>query len=65
MKIISFIAFILLIITDIAMIYMIINDLKYCNRHNKEDFILCLAGGILFFSIAIFLTFCVGCMVLR
>lgn len=65
MKIISFIPFILLITTDIAMIYMIIHDLKYCNRHIKEDFILCLAGGMLFLGIVVFITFCVGCMALN
>mgnify|MGYP004500109407 FL=1 len=65
MKIILFIAFILLVIVDIMLVYMIIHDLKYYNRHVPEDFILCLVGGLLFFGIAVYFTFMIGCMALN
>ena len=35
--------------TDIMIVYMIIHDLKYCNRHNKEDSPGLIPGDLLFF----------------
>ena len=64
MKIISIITFIILAMVDLMMIYMIAQDLRYCNRHTPEDFILFLIGGLLFFGISVYLTFCIGCMAL-
>lgn len=68
MKVKLFIAFILLIMADIMILRMIIHDLKRWNRLIKEDFILCIIGEILFFSIvgiAALLTFCVGYMMIN
>ena len=68
MKIKLIIAFIVLIMADIMILYMIIHDLKYWNRLIKEDFILCIIGEILFFSIAgiaALLTLYVGCTMLN
>lgn len=68
MKVILFIAYILLIMTDIMIVYMIIHDLKRWNRLIKEDFILCIIGEILFFNIvgiAALLTFYVGYMMIN
>lgn len=62
MKMASFIAFILLTIADIVLIRTVIKDLRYCNRHVPEDFVVALVGGLLFLSITLYFTFGFACI---